>query len=69
MCLIKALLGGGRDNVVPSGSFSVVSWKRDYLSAIRYFKENNFELVGVMIFRCFTQVGRKCEYLAVFWNR
>jgi hypothetical protein len=47
----------------------VVSRKRDDSSALRYFKEKNFELVGVMIFRCLTQGGRKCEDSAVFFNR
>jgi hypothetical protein len=41
------------------GSLPVVSKKPDDL-------EKNFELVGVMIFRCLTQVGRNCEDTAVF---
>jgi hypothetical protein len=54
-CLIKALLSGGRENGVHSGSLSVVSWKID---ALQYFREKNSELVDVMVFRCLIQVGQ-----------
>jgi hypothetical protein len=69
MWLIKALLGGGKESGVPAGSLLVVFRKCDDLSVLRYCKEEHFELVGVVIFRCLTQVGQKCEYSAVFWNR
>jgi hypothetical protein len=46
----------------------VVFRKRDDSSALRYCKEGHFELVGVVIFRCLTQVGQKCEDSAVLWN-
>jgi hypothetical protein len=67
--LIKALLGGGRENGVPSGSLLVVSRKRDDPPALGFFEEKNFELVDVMIFHCLTQVGKKFKYSAVFWNQ
>jgi hypothetical protein len=60
-CLVKSLLGGGRENGVPSGLLSVVSRKRDESSALWYFREKNVELVYVMFFHCLTQVGRTCE--------
>jgi hypothetical protein len=68
MRLIKALLGGGRENGVTLCSLSVVCWKCDDSSALRYCKEEHFELVDVMFFHFLNQVGRKCKDSAVFWN-
>jgi hypothetical protein len=68
-CLIKALLGGGRENSVILGSLSVVSRECDESSALQYFRDKNSELVHVTVFRCLNQVGRKCEDSVVFWNR
>jgi hypothetical protein len=67
-CFSKALLGGGRESGVPSGSISVISMNRDESSALWYFRKKNAKLVDVMIFCCLTQVGRKCEDSTVFWN-
>jgi hypothetical protein len=53
-----------------SFGFTFVAFRKcDDSSALPYYKEEHFELVGVVTFRCLNQVGRKCEDSAVFWNR